>query len=111
MAKKEIDPAPPAAPAPSTVSLKNTTRQSLVFNLPHAEYCRDVCSCEKQTRTIEEYDYRNEEHVAKVVERLICGSISWLAGETKEVDPRVFGVRHIFEACQRGELVTVPVKA
>lgn len=94
------------SPGPSTVRLTNLTRGQLVFNLPHAEYCGDSCACVAIVRREEHYDYRNEEHVVKMVDRLVCSSASWLAGETKEVDMRVLNVSQIRLAVLSKELAT-----
>lgn len=96
------------AVAPTGISLKNRTKRELLFNLPHATYCGvGACACATETRTIEEYSHRNQEHIGKVVERKICSSISWLAGETKAVDPRTLNVGDISAAMRHAELVKV----
>lgn len=105
MAKKDSE-GESTVVASKTVKLKNATRQALVFNLPHAEYCADgPCACQQVTRTIEDYDYKNKEHVTKVVDALICSSVTWLVGESLDVPYRVESVKHIYEALQRRHLV------
>lgn len=97
----------PSAPAPTTVCLKNRTKRPMLFNLPHAEYCVTACACKTHERVIEEYDYKNKAHVAKVVERRICSSVSWSPGETLELSLAVLGVKDVIQALASNQLVKI----
>lgn len=99
----------PAAvePTSTTVKLQNRTRSLLTFNLPHLKCCETRCLCQPVTRLETKYDYRNEESVHMMVDRLICSSITLLAGEAADFDIGVLKSPDLDRAISRGDLIKV----
>jgi len=83
------------------VTLKNTQRQMLVFNLGHESYCKALGAC--ACRIV-----RRAGTPASVPGRRVCSSLTVLAGAAAEALPRaVLAVPEIARAVASGALRVV----
>ncbi|TBR17482.1 MAG: hypothetical protein EPO57_09115 [Chitinophagaceae bacterium] len=86
------------------VTLTNRKKGIEVFNLPHKEFCTEAeCGCQAITTQLTE-ELPDGTRGVRHIERKLAGSLTLLAGESKEMPDQVLQVRDVKAAIDRGTL-------
>ena len=69
------------------VSIRNKTKRTKIFNLPHRYACADKCLCERAEFRSETHNPRSGERGVRVLNRQLCASVHILPGQWSEPLP------------------------
>lgn len=94
------------------IQVTNTQRQMQIFNLPHDVFCGkdEECGCTDRTLIFvhelqgEEHGLRAGERMPQPVQKKLAGSVTFLAGETKELPDAFLKVHEVKVAMFHGRL-------